>query len=58
MKNLICKLIWHDYKYNFKWMPSKCECKRCGKKWKSVNNPKYDGTNLMEEDLYIWVEIE
>ena len=38
-------------------MPSKCSCTRCGAKWKTIKNPKYDGTNLMSEDIYIWKEI-
>lgn len=54
---ILCKLLGHKYKYNFPSFPSKCECKRCGKKWKSINNPKYNGSNLMEEGLYIWEEI-
>ena len=57
MKKSVCKLLGHKYKYNFKWMPSKCSCTRCGAKWKTIKNPKYDGTNLMSEDIYIWKEI-
>lgn len=53
MKKLICKILGHKYHYNF----NKCECKRCGVKWKSVKNPKYDGTNLMHEDIFMWEEI-
>jgi len=58
MEKLICKIIGHKYSYNFTWMPSKCLCKRCGKKWKTINNPAYNGKNLLEEDLHIWVEDE
>lgn len=53
MKKLICKILGHKYHYNF----TKCECKRCGIKWKSVKNPNYDGTNLMHEDIFMWEEI-
>lgn len=41
MKVLICGMIGHKYSYNFGWMPTKCECKRCGAKWKTINNPEY-----------------
>jgi hypothetical protein len=39
-------------------MPSKCSCKRCGRKWKSVSNPDYipGKSNPLETDIYIWVE--
>ena len=57
MKKLVCKLFGHKYKYNFVSYPSKCSCTRCGAKWKTIKNPKYDGTNLMSEDIYIWKEI-
>jgi|688.fasta_scaffold2131635_2 hypothetical protein len=58
MKKLICKILGHKYKYNFVSFPSKCKCTRCGKKWKSINNPKYNGKNLNEEDVYIWEEVK
>lgn len=57
MKKIICKILGHKYHYNFKSFPTKCECKRCGVKWKSVKNPNYDGTNLMHEDIFMWEEI-
>ena len=58
MKKLICKIFGHKYKYNFGWMPSKCECRRCGQKWKSVKNPNYvpGESNPLSEDIMIWVE--
>ena len=57
-KGLICKVFGHRYQYNFGWMPSKCVCKRCGMKWKSVPNPKYVAgvSNPFETGLYMWVE--
>ena len=57
MKKLICKLFGHKYSYNFGWMPNKCTCKRCGMKWKAVNNPDYGpGSNPFQVDMHIWVE--
>ena len=58
MKKLICKIIGHKYSYNFGWMPNKCECKRCGLKWKTIKNPNYipGQSNPLSEDLEIWVE--
>lgn len=59
MKRLICKILGHEYKYNFGWMPNKCECTRCGMKWKTINNPNYDfrKSNPLTEDMHIWVEV-
>lgn len=54
MKKLICKLIGHSFKYNFGWAPNKCHCKRCGKKWKTIKNPYYNG-NPIETEMFIWV---
>ena len=54
IKRIICAFIGHNYSYNFGWMPTKCNCKRCGAKWKVVSNPEYNGKNLMEEPIYIW----
>ena len=58
MKKWICKIIGHNYSYNFGWMPSKCKCKRCGLKWKSVKNPNYipGESNPLSEDIFIWIE--
>lgn len=58
MKKLLCKIIGHNYKYNFTTFPTKCHCTRCGKKWKSINNPAYipNVTSPLDVDLYIWVE--
>jgi hypothetical protein len=58
MKKLICKIFGHKYSYNFGWMPSKCVCKRCGMKWKSVKNPEYVPgiSNPIETDIYSWEE--
>lgn len=58
MKVLICGMIGHKYSYNFGWMPTKCECKRCGAKWKTINNPEYipGKSNPLEVDIYTWVE--
>jgi len=58
MKKLICKLFGHKYSYNFVWMPSKCICKRCGMKWKTIDNPNYipGESNPLSEDLKVWVE--
>jgi len=52
---MICKIIGHNYQTNFGWMPSKMKCKRCGKKWKSILNPDYNG-NPLQSDIYIWIE--
>lgn len=55
---LICKIFGHKYEYNFAWMPSKCKCTRCGKRWKAINNPEYivGKSSPLEVDLHIWVE--
>lgn len=46
MKKLICRLLGHDYRYNFPSIPNKCICYRCSAKfefglksleWSSVN---------------------
>ena len=38
-------------------MPNKCVCKRCGMKWKTINNPEYGPkSNPLETDIHIWVE--
>ncbi len=60
IKKLICKIIGHKYSYNFGWMPSKCECKRCGMKWKSVPNLDYipGKSNPLEIPLYTWTEVK
>ena len=55
MKKLICKIFGHRYETNFKWMPSKMKCKRCGTKWKAVLNPDYTGNPIYSE-MHIWVE--
>ncbi len=55
LNSAICKVIGHKFKYNFTWMPSKCYCERCGKRWKSIKNPNYKG-NIVEEDIFMWVE--
>jgi hypothetical protein len=55
MKKWICKILGHRYQTNFGWMPSKTRCLRCGKKWKSVLNPEYNG-NPIQTDMHIWVE--
>lgn len=57
MKKLICKLLGHRFKYNFGWAPNKCYCSRCGAKWKTINNPDYNG-NPIETEMYIWVPSE
>lgn len=57
MKRLICKLFGHKYKYNFPKIPTKCECKRCGKKWHTVKNPNYNYKNIFKEPIFIWEEI-
>ena len=60
LKKLICKILGHKYVYNFGWMPTKCECKRCGMKWKTVNNPEYiiGKSNPLEVNLHIWVKVK
>ncbi len=58
VKNWICKIFGHKYSYNFGWMPSRCKCLRCGRKWKTINNPEYIAgkSNPLEVDLHIWIE--
>jgi len=56
MKKLLCKILGHNFMYNSTTYPTKCFCRRCLKEWKSVNNPNYNGKNLMEEDVYMWIE--
>lgn len=58
IERIICSIRGHKYSYNFGWMPTKCECKRCGMKWKTINNPEYipGESNPLEVDIYIWVE--
>lgn len=56
MKNLVCKIIGHKYKYNFVSFPSKCSCTRCGDKWKTINNSDYVGD--LKEPIFIWVKDE
>jgi hypothetical protein len=58
MKKLLCKIFGHDYKYNSHSLPTKCLCKRCDKKWRTIKNPKYNGRNLMEEGIFIWESYE
>jgi len=55
LKKLICKIFGHRYEFNFGWMPSKCYCKRCGRKWKAVLNPNYTG-NPIYSDMHMWQE--
>lgn len=59
-KKILCKILGHeyDYKYNFPIVSNKCECTRCGKKWKTIGNPAYNGKNLSKEDIFIWEEIK
>lgn len=56
MKKLICKITRHNYKYNFVSFPSKCYCKRCGDKWKTIKNPEYFGD--LKEPIFIWIKDE
>ena len=58
MKKLICKILGHNYSYNFGWMPNKCICKMCGERWKTISNPKYNGKNLLQEGLHVWIKDE
>lgn len=60
IKKLKCKILGHKYSYNFGWMPTKCECTRCGMKWKTINNPEYTPgkSNILEVDLHLWVEVK
>jgi len=59
MKQIICKLFGHKYKYNFKWMPSKCFCKRCGKIWITIDNPDYNfKSDILKTPLKIWIEVK
>lgn len=39
-KIFMCKIFGHKFIYNFKWMPSRCMCKRCYVKF------NYDVTKL------------
>lgn len=56
----VCWIKGHDYSYNFGWMPTKCECKRCGMKWKTINNPDYiiGKSNPLEVDIYTWQQVD
>jgi hypothetical protein len=58
MKKIICKIIGHDYSYNFGWNPTKCVCKRCGIRWKTIKNPNYipGETSPFDEPIEIWAE--
>ncbi len=58
MKKLICRLFGHKYEYNFGWMPNRCVCKRCGMKWKTINNPDYipGQSHPFFTEINIWVE--
>lgn len=58
MKKLICKILGHNYKYNSKTYPTKCNCTRCEKKWITIKNPEYNGKNLLEQPIFIWIENE
>lgn len=53
MKKLLCMILGHKYVYNFAWMPNKANCTRCGTKWKTEINPKY---NSPMDSMYIWIE--
>jgi hypothetical protein len=39
IKNILCWLLGHDFKYNFPSMPNKRICKRCYKKEKWIKTP-------------------
>jgi len=49
MKELICKIFNHKIEYNFPSLPTRCYCKRCGKKWKL----DYSGDIIREGPKYI-----
>ncbi len=58
IKRILCKVFGHSYEYNFGWAPNRAKCKRCGRTWKAINNPKYipGKSNPLEVDLMTWVE--
>jgi len=59
MKRIIlirCKIFGHEYRYNFGYMPTKCECTKCGTKWKSRINP--DFKHPLKDDALIWDKIK
>lgn len=35
--NIICTLFGHRLRYNFRWLPNKCICKRCYMKWAATH---------------------
>jgi hypothetical protein len=56
-KQFICKLFGHKFEFSG-GIPSmglyrKCECKRCGKKWRADYT-----VNLITEQDKIWKEVE
>jgi hypothetical protein len=58
IKKIICSIKGHDYSYNFGWAPTKCTCKRCGMRWRTINNPDYipGKSNPLEIDIFTWIE--
>jgi hypothetical protein len=58
IKEIICKIKGHNYSYNFGWAPTKCYCKRCGMKWRTIPNPDYipGKSNPLETDIFAWIE--
>jgi hypothetical protein len=58
IKKIICKIKGHDYSFNFGWAPTRCVCKRCNAKWKTIPNPEYirGKSNPLEVDIFIWVK--
>lgn len=55
---MICKIFGHKYTYDSPSQPTRCSCKRCGKKWRTVKNPNYDYKNIFKEPIFIWEEIK
>ena len=51
MKRLICRLIGHKPRYNFHYLPSKCICSRCHRKWVATfpHGHMIDGDSAWEE---------
>ena len=52
MKKILCKILGHQFRYNFPSLPNKCICARCHKKWVA----DYSKDNLIWGEL--WNEVD